>query len=83
MKTEGIVFKAITYKETSKIVYLYTPNGKVSVKAIGSKNSKKKTFGFGEIGNIVSFVATDSSFPTINEYEIIYSSIKKCYNKYN
>ena len=71
MKTEGIVFKAITYKETSKIVYLYTPNGKVSVKAIGSKNSKKKTFGFGEIGNIVSFVITDQDFPTLIEYEIL------------
>ena len=76
MKTEGIVFKAITYKETSKIVYLYTPNGKVSVKAIGSKNSKKKTFGFGEIGNIVSFVMTDQDFPTLIEYEILNSAYK-------
>ena len=59
MKTEGIVIKSITYKETSKIVYLYTPNGKVSIKAIGAKNAKKNTFGFGEVGNIVSFVSTD------------------------
>lgn len=76
MKTEGIVIKSITYKETSKIVYLYTPNGKVSIKAIGAKNAKKNTFGFGEVGNIVSFVSTDYDFPTLIEYEIINSAYK-------
>lgn len=76
MKLEGIVFKSITYKEKSKIVYLYTKIGKISVKAIGSKNSKKNTFGFGEVGNIVSFVSTDAEFPSLIEYEIINSAYK-------
>ncbi len=76
MKNEGIVIKSITYKETSKIVYLYTANGKVSVKAIGSKNSKKNTFGFDGSGNIVSYVATDSNFPSLTEYEILNSAYK-------
>ena len=76
MKNEGIIVKTIPYKETSKIVYLYTNEGFKSVKAIGAKKSKNSSFGFGEIGNIVSFIASDSSFPTISEYEIIYSSYK-------
>ena len=76
MKNEGIIIKAIPYKETSKIVYLYTNEGIKSVKAIGAKKPKNNTFGFAEIGNIVSYISTDSSFPTINEYEIIYSSYK-------
>ncbi len=74
MKSEGIVYKTITYKETSKIVYIYTKDGKKSIKALGSKNSKNKTFGFGEIGNIVSFVSTDDDFPTLIEYDIINSA---------
>ena len=74
MKQEGIIIKNIAYKETSKIVYLYTSQGKISIKAIGAKKNKNNTFGFGEIGNIVSFVSTDSNFPSLNEYEIIYSA---------
>ena len=76
MKEEGIVIKSIPYKETSKIVYLYTNKGKISVKAIGSKNAKKNTFGFGETGNIVSFITTDSDFPSLTEYDIINSAYK-------
>jgi DNA repair protein RecO (recombination protein O) len=76
MKEEGIVIKSIPYKETSKIVYLYTNKGKISVRAIGSKNTKKNTFGFGESGNIVSFITTDSDFPSLTEYEIINSAYK-------
>lgn len=76
MKSEGIVYKTITYKETSKIVYIYTKDGKKSIKALGSKNSKNKTFGFGEIGNIVSFVSTDDDFPTLIEYDILNSAYK-------
>lgn len=76
MKIEGIIIKSISYKETSKIVYVYTNLGMKSIKAIGSTNNKKNTFGFAETGNIVSFIATDNDFPSLIEYEIIESAYK-------
>ncbi len=76
MKNEGIIIKTIPYKETSKIVYLYTNDGIKSVKALGAKKPKNNSFGFGEIGNIVSYISSDSNFPSVSEYEILYSSYK-------
>ena len=76
MKTEGIIIKSIPYKETSKIVYVYTPFGMKSIKALGGSNSKKNTFGFAETGNIVSFIASDNDFPSLIEYEILESAYK-------
>lgn len=76
MKYEGIVIKSIPYKEKSDLVYIYTNEGIISVKALGDKNSKNSTFGFREIGNLVSFVTTDNKFKSLVEYSIINSSFK-------
>ena len=70
MKTQGIVINSIDYKEASKIVYLYTPLGKVSIRAIGANKPKNGLLGFTTTLNIVSFVATDSNFPKLSEYTI-------------
>ena len=70
MKNRGIVLSSIDYKEASKIVYLYTPMGKISVKAQGANKPKNGLLGFITTGNIVSFVITDSDFPQVVEYEI-------------
>ncbi len=68
MKNTGIVIKSIDYKENSKIVYLYTNDGIKSIRAIGAKNPKKGLLGFTITGSIVSFITTDTSFPSLLEY---------------
>ena len=80
MKLEGIVLSEIDYKEASKIVNLYTINGKIGVKALGSKKIKNGYLGFITTGNTVSFVTTDSNAPTLIEYDIVDSIIKKDLN---
>ena len=70
MKEKGIVLSSIDYKETSKIVYLYTPRGKISVKAQGANRPKNGLLGFITTGNIVSFVASETAFPSVIEYDI-------------
>lgn len=76
MKLMGFVYNSIEYKETSKIVYLYTIQGHVSVKAIGANKPKSQTFGFGQTGNIVSFVASDTPFLELEEYSTVKSLYK-------
>lgn len=68
---EGIVLSSIDYKETSKIVYLYTPIGCISVKALQAKKIKNGELAFITTGNIVSFVMTDKELPTLVEYHLI------------
>ena len=65
MKTEGIILNTLDYKETSKIVHLYTPYGKISVKALGANKPKNGLLGFTTIGNWCSFVATDAEIKTL------------------
>ena len=68
---EGIVINTIDYKEKSKIVYLYTPNGINSVKAL---DVMKKNLGFTVTLNHVDFEVSNSKFPTVLEY-----TLKKSY----
>ena len=70
MKNIGIVVKSIDYKENSKIVYVYTNEGIKSIRAIGAKNPKKGLLGFIITGNIVSFIASDTSFPSLLEFNV-------------
>ena len=74
MKLEGIVINSTDYKESSKIVNLYTNEGKVSVIAKGALNPKKGFLGFITTGNIVSFVTTDSNVKSLMEYSLIHDS---------
>ncbi len=70
MRTEGIVYKSILYKEKQRITYLYTPNGKISIKStINKKGERNEAFSF--LGNINEFVSTNSNFPSLSEYNII------------
>lgn len=70
-KTKGIVIGSIDYKEKSKIVYLYTPNGKESILAGGSKSIKAGMLGFTTTLNYVEYVKTNSNLPKLIEYNII------------
>ena len=68
---EGIVIGSIPYQETSKIVYLYTKYGKISVKALGSQTQKKGLLPFITTMNRVEAITTDSDFPTLKDYSLI------------
>lgn len=67
---EGIVIGSIPYKETSKIVYLYTKYGKISVKALGSQNQKKGLLPFITTLNRVEVITTESDFPTLKDFTL-------------
>ena len=77
MKTKGIIISSIDYKETSKLVNILTPNGKMAVVALGSKKVKNGLLGFITTGNIVSFVSTDNNLSTLIEYNLEYSIYDK------
>ncbi|MDE7264480.1 MAG: DNA repair protein RecO [Anaeroplasmataceae bacterium] len=67
---EGIVIKSIDYKEKSKLVYLYTPLGIRSVKALDVSKSK---LGFITTLNQVEFEATTGKLSTVTEYTLLKS----------
>lgn len=64
---EGIVLKTIDYKEKSKLVYLYTPAGIISVKALDVSKAK---LGFVTTLNQVEFEMTSGKLPTVTEYSL-------------
>ncbi len=77
---EGIVIKSIDYKEKSKLIYLYTPEGMKSVKAIDANKTK---LGFITTLNHVEFEHSAGKLPTVLEYSIkksfyhLYADISK------
>lgn len=78
LKDLGIVLNSIDYKESSKIVYLYTKEGIKSIKVLGAKNQKKGYLPFLMPVSYVEFIYTNSKFPTLIDYSIInsYKEIK-------
>ncbi|MDE7161916.1 MAG: DNA repair protein RecO, partial [Anaeroplasmataceae bacterium] len=64
---EGIVIKSIEYKEKSKLVYLYTPFGMKSVKALDVQKTK---LGFVTTLNQVEFQISQGKLPTVLEYTL-------------
>lgn len=71
LKTRGLVIRSLDYKDTSKIVYVFTPLGILSVRGVGSKRYKNKNFKFGEILTYIEMEITDSAFPSLIDYSVI------------
>lgn len=69
----GFVINSLDYKESSKIVYLYTKEGKKSIKVLGAKSQKKGYLPFLIPLTLVSATITNSSFPTLIEYTVLNS----------
>lgn len=77
---EGIIIKKIDYKETSKIVYLITKQGKRSVVIKGAKRIKSKYLGLSQVITKVNLnVSKDDEISNIIDGDIInyYDNIKK------
>ena len=73
MTDRGFIYKGIDYKESSKIIYLYTPEGKVSFKALGV-NKKNNPFSSTLLtSNIIEYEVTASNFPSLINANISYS----------
>ena len=73
MLSKGFIYKSIDYKESSKIVYLYTKEGKISFKALGV-NKKNNPFSSVLLtSNIIDYEITASNFPSLINASISYS----------
>lgn len=74
---EGIVLKTISYKEKSKIVYLYTPFGMKSVLVHHLQENVAFTITF----NVVNFEATGQKLMTLRYFEVLESFYELPLNK--
>lgn len=80
---EGIIYKILDYKESSSLVYLFTPQGLDSVLVRGAKKYKTRALAFCEEISCVSYNKTSSTLGSLIDYEIInrFSNIKKSFTK--
>ncbi len=81
---EGIVLKKINYKEHSKIVYLYTKDGLVSVLIHGSNKISSPYLKFGELLNHEKLNITGKNLKVLKDGELLkdFRQIKKDIVKY-
>ena len=71
MKLEGIILSSVDYKESSKIINLYTSLGKMGIKIPGGKNPKGAYLNASTPGLILDLIATDSKNKSLIEYHPI------------
>ena len=70
IKIKGIVLNAIDYKESSKIVYIYTSLGIISVRALGAKKQSRGILPFITTMNYCEAIITNSDFPKLIDYSL-------------
>ncbi len=77
--TEAIVLKSIDYKDSSKILYLYTAKGLQSVIAHGVKKMNSINRFLSQNGNLINLTFSKGSFPSLKEGELLndFPEIKK------
>lgn len=67
---EAIVCRSLDYKDSSKILYLYTESGTKSVVARGVKKLKSINRFLSQVPNVILYEPTKGSFPTLKEGEL-------------
>lgn len=70
-KIEGIVCKVLDYKDTSKILYIYTKNGHKSIIARGVKKMTSLARNLAQVGNVISFEDSNKEMFTLKDGELI------------
>lgn len=82
---QGIVLKQMNYKESSKIIYVYTPNGKVSVLVHGSNKLKSPYLNLVRVFSHVKLVVSGKDLRTLRDGEVIdyYSELSDDLEKYS
>ena len=80
---EGLILKQINYKESSKILYIYTPEGLISLLVHGAKKLSSPFLRATESLNFIRGYYTGKGLKTLTDAEIIqdYQSIKNDLNK--
>ncbi len=76
---EAIVLKSLDYKDSSKILYLYSKNGLQSVIAHGVKKMNSINRFLSQNGNLINITFSKGSFPSLKEGELVndFPEIKK------
>ena len=77
--SKAFVLNSIDYKESSKILYLYSEKGHLSVIAHGVKKMNSINRFLSQNGTLIKLTTTNGKFPSLKEGEIIneYKNIKK------
>jgi len=83
--SKGIVCKTLDYKDSSKILYIYTEQGNISVLARGVKKLNSINRVLSQVGNLISFQKTKGELPTLKEGELLndYETIKEDLEAYS
>ncbi len=68
---EAIVLKSLDYKDSSKILYLYTEQGKISVIAHGVKKMNNINRFLSQNGNLIKLSFSKGDFPSLKEGELL------------
>jgi DNA repair protein RecO (recombination protein O) len=68
---EGLVLKQINFKESSKILYLYTGNGLMSVLVHGAKKLSSPFLNLTQNLNLIKFYAAGKSLRTLTDGELL------------
>jgi DNA repair protein RecO (recombination protein O) len=81
---KAFVLNSIDYKESSKILYLYSEKGHLSVIAHGVKKMNSINRFLSQNGTLIKLSTTNGKFPSLKEGEIIneYENIKKSVESY-
>ncbi len=76
---EAIVLRSLDYKDSSKILYLYTDEGLKSVIAHSVKKMNNINRFLSQNGNLIKLNYTKSDFPSLKEGELVndYPNVKK------
>lgn len=69
---QGIVLKHIRYKESSKIIYLYTPNGQVSVLVHGSQSMKSPYLNLVRVFSHVKLQISGKNLKTLRDGDVVH-----------
>lgn len=81
---KALVLKSLDYKDSSRILYLYTEKGHISVIAHGVKKLNSINRFLSQNGTLIKLSITNSKFPSLKEGRLIneYEEIKKDIYKY-
>ena len=89
-RVEGIVCRVLDYKDSSKILYIYTEFGQRSIIARGVKKLSSLNRNLSQVGNIISFENSNRELATLKEGELVHDFdllsegvLKKKANEYN
>lgn len=85
MNSEALIYKVQEYRESSKLLFVYTPHGKYTLVARGAKNYKNNFFHLADYLNLIEVeLDITKSMQTLKKGKLInsYENIKNDYNDF-